>query len=135
MGQTIRKSGAKYVVLTTKHHDGYALWPSMEASRDYGRPWNSMEIGPKRDLVGEYTTALRKTDIKVGFYISCREWGSPLYCPELLNIYVSRHFIPQVKDLVNRYEPDILWSDGPDNYSDSIWQTKNFPNGSILNPQ
>ena len=59
------KSGAKYVVLTTKHHDGYALWPSMEASRDYGRPWNSMEIGPKRDLVGEYTTALRKTDIKV----------------------------------------------------------------------
>lgn len=124
MGQTIRKSGAKYVVLTTKHHDGYALWPSMEASRDYGRPWNSMEIGPKRDLVGEYTTALRKTDIKVGFYISCREWGSPLYCPELLNIYVSRHFIPQVKDLVNRYEPDILWSDGPDDYSDSIWQTK-----------
>ncbi len=118
------KSGAKYVVLTTKHHDGYALWPSMEASRDYGRPWSSMEIGPKRDLVGEYTTALRKTDIKVGFYISCREWGSPLYCPELLNIYVSRHFIPQVKDLVNRYEPDILWSDGPDNYSDSIWQTK-----------
>jgi len=46
------KSGAKYVVLTTKHHDGYALWPSMEASRDYGRPWNSMEIGPKRDLYG-----------------------------------------------------------------------------------
>ena len=79
-----KKSGAKYVVLTTKHHDGYALWPSMEASRDYGRPWNSMEIGPKRDLVGEYTTALRKTDIKVGFYISCREWGSPLYCRSYL---------------------------------------------------
>lgn len=118
------KSGAKYAVLTTKHHDGYALWPSKEASRDYGRPWNSVEIGPKRDLVGEYTDALRKTDVKVGFYISCREWGSPLYCPELLDIYVPRHFIPQVKDLVNSYKPDLLWSDGPDNYSDSIWQTK-----------
>lgn len=118
------KAGAKYIVLTTKHHDGYALWPSKEASRDYGRPWNSVEVGPKRDLVKEYTDALRKTDIKVGFYISCREWESPLYKPELLDLYVSRHFIPQVKDLVNSYHPDLLWSDGPDNYSDSIWQTK-----------
>ena len=60
------KAGAKYIVLTTKHHDGFALWPSKEASRDYGRPWNSVEIGTKRDLVGEYVKALRKTDIKVG---------------------------------------------------------------------
>ena len=45
-------SGAKYVVLTTKHHDGFALWPSREASISYGRPWNSMEIGAHRDLVG-----------------------------------------------------------------------------------
>lgn len=122
--ELFRKSGAKYVVLTTKHHDGFALWPSKEASRDYARPWNSIEIGAKRDLVGEYASALKKKDIKVGFYISCREWGNPLYCPELIDTYVERHFIPQVKDLVNRYEPDILWSDGPDSYSDSIWQTK-----------
>jgi len=65
------KAGAKYIVLTTKHHDGFALWPSKEASRDYGRPWNSVEIGTKRDLVGEYVKALRKTDIKVGCYFSC----------------------------------------------------------------
>lgn len=64
MGQTIRKIRCQVCSLTTKHHDGYALWPSMEASRDYGRPWNSMEIGPKRDLVGEYTTALRKQTLR-----------------------------------------------------------------------
>src|SRR6185369_13219472 len=41
------RSGAGYVVLTSKHHDGYALWPSEQASKTWGRPWNSMEIGPK----------------------------------------------------------------------------------------
>lgn len=49
--ELFEKAGAKYAVLTTKHHDGFALWPNKEASRDYGRPWNSMEIGAKRDLV------------------------------------------------------------------------------------
>lgn len=119
-------SGAKYVVLTTKHHDGFALWPSMEASRDYGRPWNSMEIGAKRDLVGDYAQSLRKTGIKVGFYFSCREWDSPLYHPETMDLYVDRHFYPQLKDLINRYQPDLIWSDGPDNYTDSVWKTKEF---------
>lgn len=120
------KSGAKYVVLTTKHHDGYALWPSMEASRDYGRPWNSVEIGAKRDLVGEYVEALRKTNVKAGVYFSCREWNNPLYHPETMDAFVDRHFYPQLKDLINRYKPDLIWSDGPDNFSDSIWKTKEF---------
>ena len=53
------RAGARYAVLTTKHHDGFALWPSKEASTSYGRPWNSMVIGAHRDLVGEYVDALR----------------------------------------------------------------------------
>ena len=60
------RAGARYAVLATKHHDGFALWPSKEASTSYGRPWNSMVIGAHRDLVGEYVDALRKTNIKVG---------------------------------------------------------------------
>ena len=40
-----RRSGAKYVVLTSKHHEGFALWPSKEASATWGRPWNAVEIG------------------------------------------------------------------------------------------
>lgn len=120
------EAGAKYVVLTTKHHDGFALWPSKEASRDYGRAWNSMEIGAKRDLVGEYATALRKTDVKVGLYFSCREWDNPLYAPETMELFVDKHWYPQLKDLINNYKPDLIWSDGSDNMSDSVWKTKEF---------
>ena len=47
------RSGAKYIVPTSKHHEGFCLWPSAEASRTWGRPWNAVEIGPKRDLMGE----------------------------------------------------------------------------------
>jgi len=43
---TFADSGAKYVVLTSKHHEGFALWPSKEASRTWGRPWNAVEAGP-----------------------------------------------------------------------------------------
>ncbi len=54
------RSGARYVVLTAKHHDGFCLWPSAEATRSWGRPWNAMDIGPKRDLVGNLTDAVRR---------------------------------------------------------------------------
>ena len=40
--ETFLKSGAKYIVLTSKHHEGFALWPSEEANRTWGRPWNSV---------------------------------------------------------------------------------------------
>lgn len=40
-------SGARYIVLTSKHHEGYTLWPSK-----YSWNWNSMDVGPGRDLVG-----------------------------------------------------------------------------------
>src|ERR1039458_7454247 len=47
------RSGAKYVVQTSKHHEGFAMWPSKEASATWGRPWNAVEIGPHRDLLGD----------------------------------------------------------------------------------
>ncbi|HEY5392428.1 MAG TPA: alpha-L-fucosidase, partial [Hanamia sp.] len=51
--QLIEKSGAKYVVLTSKHHDGFCLWLSKEADRDWGFPWNAVTAGPHRDLLGD----------------------------------------------------------------------------------
>ena len=53
------RSGAKYIVPTSKHHEGFCLWPSAEASKTWGRPWNAVEIGPKRDLMGELAEATR----------------------------------------------------------------------------
>jgi hypothetical protein len=50
--ELFRRAGARYVVLVSKHHDGYALWPSRHAPA-----WNSMEVGPGRDLVGDLTEA------------------------------------------------------------------------------
>ena len=60
------QSGAKYIVLTSKHHDGYALWPSKEASRHRGFAWNAAEVGPHRDLLGDLFKAVRKTSVRAG---------------------------------------------------------------------
>ena len=48
------RSGAKYVVLTSKHHDGFCLWPSPDSWN-----WNSVDVGPHRDLAGDLTRAVR----------------------------------------------------------------------------
>ena len=58
------KSGAKYIVVTSKHHDGYTFWQSKEAN-DRGFPWNSVDIGPKRDILGDLSAAVKKTDVKM----------------------------------------------------------------------
>ncbi|HEU4778443.1 MAG TPA: alpha-L-fucosidase [Steroidobacteraceae bacterium] len=105
-------SGAKYVVLVTKHHDGFALWPSREANASWGRPWNAVEVGPRRDLVGELTTAVRRRHLEMGFYFSLYEWFNPLWLSGDVDTYVERHLFPQFKDLVTRYSPSIIFSDG-----------------------
>ena len=124
-----QQSGAKYVLLTAKHHDGFALWPSREASLNWRRPWNSEETGPKRDIVGELTQAVRSnTDLKMGLYYSLYEWYNPLYLTDnadakALDNYVSNHLSPQFKDMVTRYQPDIVWGDGAANHSSASLRT------------
>lgn len=120
----LQKSGAKYVVLTSKHHEGFCLWPSKEASKAFGRPWNSVETGAHRDLLGDLTAAVRKTPLKMGYYYSLYEWYNPLYQSGQLNKYVDEHMMPQVKDLVTRYRPDILWADGEWDQSDTTWKSR-----------
>ena len=67
-----KKAGAKYVVLTSKHHEGFALWPS-----EHSWNWNSMDIGPHRDICGELTKAVRDAGLRMGFYYSLYEWYNP----------------------------------------------------------
>jgi len=118
----LQRSGARYVILTSKHHDGFALWPSAEASRTWARPWNAMEVGPKRDLVGDLTTAVRAKGLKMGLYYSLYEWYNPLYLSDKPR-YVSEHMFPQFKDLVTRYKPSIIFSDGEWDMPSSDWRT------------
>jgi len=135
-----KRSGAKYVVLTSKHHDGYCLWPTKSK---YKRNWNSMEIGPKRDLVGDLTTAVRKRGIKMGLYYSIIEWEtnkthrteSGYFIDENLigkygipkDKYIDDHMIPQLKELVNNYQPSVIFSDAGEWDKTSVeWKTINF---------
>jgi alpha-L-fucosidase len=115
-----KESGAKYIVLTSKHHEGFALWPSAHSWN-----WNSVDVGPHRDLAGELTNAVKKEGLHMGFYYSLYEWFHPLY-RENLEIYVDRHMIPQMKDLVNRYHPDIVWTDGEWDHPSEKWKSTEF---------
>src|ERR1700741_3095724 len=62
--KVFEQSGAKYIVLTSKHHDGYTLWPNQTANKTWGFPWNAAEVGPKRDPLGDLFAAVRKTSVR-----------------------------------------------------------------------
>jgi len=117
-----KRSGARYVVLTSKHHDGFCLWPSKHANDTWGRPWNSVDVGPRRDLLGELTGAVRKAGLKMGFYYSLYEWFNPLWRIDRKR-YVTEHMWPQFKDVVTRYKPSIIFRDGEWDLSDSDWKS------------
>jgi alpha-L-fucosidase len=115
-----KQSGAKYVVLTSKHHEGFALWPSAESWN-----WNSVDIGPHRDLCGELTESVKSAGLKMGFYYSLYEWFNPVYQNDPKR-YVDEHMIPQMKDLVKRYSPDIFWTDGEWDMTSKEWKSEEF---------
>ncbi|MDR0815194.1 MAG: alpha-L-fucosidase, partial [Bacteroidales bacterium] len=124
----------KYVVPFCKHHDGFCLWPSSYTERD------AMDMGPKKDLVRPLVDACYKNGLKFGFYFSLdewyypvikegkkmiREWGAHNYAQwddskmkiHLTGKYPVEDFfgdyiVPQAKEFINLYDPDILWFDG-----------------------
>lgn len=120
--QIFRRAGAKYVVLVSKHHDGFALWPSREADASWGRDWNSVDIGPRRNVVGELTAAVREEGLEMGVYFSLYEWFNPLWMSNDVDAYVERHLFPQFKDLVTRYSPSIVFSDGEWDLPSQRWR-------------
>ncbi len=123
--ELIQASGARYVVLTSKHHDGFANWPSKEASRDWGFAWNAAERGPQRDLLGDLFSAIRKTAVHAGMYYSLYEWYNPLWLADRQR-YVQDHVWPQMKELINTYKPDVFWTDGDWDASEDTWKSKEF---------
>ena len=115
-----KEAGARYVVFTTKYHDGFAMWPD-----NHSWNWNVMDAGPRRDLTGDLTAAVKKEGLHMGFYYSLYEWFNPLYRNNLEK-YVDDHMIPQMKDLVNRYTPDIIWPDGEWDHPSGAWKSTEF---------
>ena len=95
-----RRSGAKYVVLTSKHHDGFCLWPNREASESFGMKWNSAEIGPKRDLVGELSGAVRAQGMKMGIYYSIWDWFNPLWTEQQQRVLSKGDMIDNTGELI-----------------------------------
>ena len=116
------RSGAKYVALTSKHHEGFALWPSKEASATWGRPWNAVEIGPKRDVLGDLTDAVRRKGLRMGSTI--RSTSGTTRCGSPTSRATSgEHMFPQFKDLVTRYKPSIIFSDGEWELPSAEWHS------------
>src|ERR1035438_1919467 len=119
------RSGAKYIVPTSKHHEGFALWPSAVASKTWGRPWNAVETGPKRDLLQDLSAAVRKRGMKFGVYYSLYEWYNPLWLADRKR-YVDEHMTPQFKDVVTRYQPSIIFSDGEWDMPSQDWKSESL---------
>jgi len=120
------ESGAKYIVLTAKHHEGFTNWPSKVSWN-----WNSQDVGPHKDLVGELAEAIRSnTALHFGLYHSLFEWFNPMYLEDKKNNFTTQKFVskktmPELYELVNTYKPDVVWSDG-DFGPTSYWNTTNF---------
>ncbi len=106
------KSGAKYILFTSKHHDGYCMYNSR-----YAQGWSSATTAPGRDFCQELSSAVRERGLKFGLYYSLTEWTNPLYrwtvdTTESIDQYVEKHLHPQFKELVNRFKPSVIFSDG-----------------------
>uniref|UniRef100_A0A7G3ACN5 Putative alpha-L-fucosidase n=1 Tax=Lutzomyia longipalpis TaxID=7200 RepID=A0A7G3ACN5_LUTLO len=121
------KSGAKYVVLTSKHHEGYTMWPSK-----YSFSWNVQDIGPKRDLLGDLAAAIREEKkLRFGVYHSLYEWFNPLYMSDKKSWHKNQEFVehkvyPEMLELVEKYHPEVIWSDGEWEAKDDYWRSREF---------
>ncbi len=127
-----KESGARYAVLTSKHHDGVALFPTKLSHL------NVVEKTPAgRDLIGPYCKALRKHGLKVGLYFSILDWSAPDYPnwtktirrydpqkdPARWNRFV-KFYQEQVREICTWYKPDLLWFDGGWEFPPDMLHTK-----------
>jgi len=158
--ELFKAAGARYAVLTSKHHDGFALWDTAQSKL------NAKDGSPAgRDLVGPFCAALRAEGLKVGLYFSHLDWSHPDYASvanhdgstpgaERTNRFsypqgpedpaAWERFLAfrqaQLKELTERYHPDLLWFDGAWERSAEQWhmrelrqQLKQWDPGVILN--
>jgi alpha-L-fucosidase len=138
------RAGARYAVLTAKHHDGVALWDTTQTDLSVAH-----KSPAGRDLIGPYANALRRRDLKVGLYFSHLDWSHPDYAsvrdegpdrtwrtdnpytspppghenPEAWERFLRFHR-GQLRELVEKYAPDLLWFDGDGDRSEGQWRMR-----------
>ena len=123
-----KAAGMKYLVITSKHHDGFCLWDSEYTEFDVGStPFKG------RDILAELNAACQQHGLKFGLYYSVLDWNHPTQVPSLENIHVDwrwgRTYLRdgggeyvkgvyatyqknQILELIERYDPAVLWFDG-----------------------
>ncbi|MBC9798150.1 alpha-L-fucosidase [Sinomicrobium weinanense] len=144
----IKESGAQYAVLTSRHHDGVALWNSKQGGV------NTIKDTPaKRDLVTPFVNAIKARDIKVGMYYSLSNWSHKDYNeftreekrydikkePRRWERY-KKYMFGQIREVAENFNPDLWWFDGDWEHSAEEWEApkvrelllKNNPN-TIIN--
>ena len=117
-----KRSGARFAGPVAEHHDGFSMWAS-KVNR-----WNARDMGPKRDIVGELVTALRKRDMKIitsfhhgfnlGAYFAKVE-GTDTADPEYADLYGKfedktvgyDRWLAKIKEVIDAYQPDQIWFD------------------------
>ena len=118
-----KEAGMRYMVITAKHHDGFALFPSAAST------WNIADATPwKKDLIAPLAAAARTQGLHFGLYYSqaqdwCNPGGAKYGQPDgagwdesqkgSFATYVDQIAVPQVKEILTRYQPDVLWWDTP----------------------
>jgi alpha-L-fucosidase len=139
-----KDAGMKYIVITTKHHDGFALFET-KASK-----WNMVDATPYgKDVIAPLAEACRKYGVKLGFYYSqCEDWGNPggmarkgkwdpLQEGEFMD-YIHNIAVPQVRELLTNYgDVSVFWWDTPrkmtQEASDALIQQLKLQPGIIHN--
>lgn len=130
----IKQSGAKYAVLTSKHHDGVALWDTKAGDLSVVK-----RSPASRDLVGPFCDALRKQGIKVGLYYSLLDWSNSDY-PNFTKSEkrytddpgrwekFTRFNFNQISELTRNFNPDLYWFDGDWEQSAEKWKAGEIRN-------
>ena len=126
----IRRSGAKYSVITAKHHEGFALWDTK-----FGNFNAVKSAAVKKDVLTPFVSELRKNKLKVGIYYSLPDWSYDDYThftrdsirykiseePKRWSKFLS-YYQGQLKELSDNYNPDLYWFDGDWEHNSEEWE-------------
>ncbi len=132
--ELIKKSGAKYAVITSRHHDGFALWDTK-----FGNLNANDHAASRKDLLTPFVKSLRKKNIKVGLYYSLSDWSHEDYThfkrdgkryttDSLRWVRFLDYYQGQLTELIKRYHPDLFWFDGDWEHSAEEWQAEKVRN-------